>query len=325
MTLRNLAAAGLVDVGTTRVEHTRRRALAFVLDESFLRAFKVLLYSLVATRSVLDLPVLVYTQDRKVYDDPVVKAVADRRVFITDDDIAQFGTVSRENVRKDKQLSWIAKYTFLKWMIFDDHDVDDLLFIDADIVALTPCDTIFDDAAGVDMGIAPRFLDTLSVKDGKPRPPEDVLQNFQAMIDGNFPKDHIRINSGVMVLSGTCLTKGFRQKLLDMTRARDFTNEQSYVSEVLETDPDVTWRMLSSKYNFNARELKRATTPDQLSLLSQTVFLHYVGKIKPWTRPVRNNSKTTKMIWRHYETEALDRSELLGKHNPAKRLVRDWI
>lgn len=325
MTIRDLSSAGFVDVGPTHVHHTRNRALAFVLDASFLHAFKVLLYSLVATRSVPDLPVIVFTQDRKVHDDPVVAAVADRRVFITDADIAQFQTIPRDHVRRDKQLSWIAKYTFLKWMIFDDLEFDDLLFIDADIVALSACDGIFDDAAGTDIAITPRFLDTLFTRDGTPLPLDDITANFQAMIDADFPANHTRVNSGVMVLSGAALSLEFRKSLLKLTETHAFTNEQSYITEILKARSDLSWRMLSAKYNFNARELSRVRTPDQLALLSQTVFLHYVGKVKPWARPLRNNSKTTQMIWRRYETEAYDRSTLLGAGNTIRRIIRDWI
>ena len=324
MALRDLSSAGFLDVGQTRVDHKGKRALAFVFDASFLRAFKVLAYTLVATRSCLDLPVFVFTQDRKVYDDPVVAAVADRRIFITEKDISQFENISREKVRREKQLSWIPKYTFLKWLVFDDHDVDDLLFIDADIVTLSPCDEIFDDAAGTDMAIAPRFLPSLYSADGARLPPEEVADRYRALLSADFPADHININSGVMVLSGRCLSASFRQQLLKTTEAHALVNEQSYITAMLQNETDLSWRMISSKYNFNAGMLDRVRLHEQIKLLSEIVFLHYPGKIKPWSRPVRNASSLAHMVWRRCETEALEQSELLGSGKSLRRVLRDW-
>ena len=203
--------------------------------------------------------------------------------------------------------------------------MDDPLFIDADIVALSPCDGIFDDAAGADLAIAPRFLDSLWMHNGQSLATDAIAENFAALIEAKFPADHTRLNSGVMVLSGTCLSADFRRRLLAMTETAAFANEQSYITALLSESTDVSWRMLSSRYNFNARELKRVSTPDQVALLSRTVFLHYIGKVKPWSRPLRNISKTSQMIWRHYETDAFDRSDLLGKPGRLRRFVRDWI
>ncbi|MGA9254108.1 MAG: hypothetical protein WBV71_16865, partial [Roseobacter sp.] len=54
-----------------------------------------------------------------------------------------------------------------------------MLFIDADIVALSACDSIFKHAADVEMGIAPRFLPSLSAKDRARLPPEEVARIYK--------------------------------------------------------------------------------------------------------------------------------------------------
>ena len=112
MTSRNLAARGLVDTEAAGAQERGRRALAFVLDRSFLHPFKVLIYSLAGTGSFLDLPILVFTQDKVVHDDPIFSALADRRIYVTDEQIRQFSVVSRERVRRKDRRSWIATYTF---------------------------------------------------------------------------------------------------------------------------------------------------------------------------------------------------------------------
>ncbi|SFG88678.1 Lipopolysaccharide biosynthesis protein, LPS:glycosyltransferase [Palleronia marisminoris] len=319
MTIRNLAARGLVDTAAAGTQETGRRALAFVLDRSFLHPFKVLIYSLARTGSFLDLPILVFTQDKVVHDDPIVTALADRRIHVTDEQIRQFSVVSRERIRRKDRRSWIAKYTFLKWLIFDDHDVDEMLFIDADILCLQNADGIFDEPRGRDLGVCPRMRPSLYRTDEDTRrPAAEVTALMAGMVRGEFPKDHVSMNSGVMILANRCLDAGFRERLLELASQKSLPNEQAYLTELFASDENYDARFLPSKYNFTSTSLSKMPAPDQVSLLAQVAFLHFTGGKKPWTWPLTSQSPLGHMLWRRFEADAVKNSALIPRQ-------RSWI
>ena len=313
MSIKRLQAAGLLDIEQYNGRQSKGEgsAVAFVLDQKFLVAFKVLLFSLAKTGSLSDLPIFVFTQDPVVQQDRIVKAVADKIVFLSDEDIAQFKVISSRRIPDQYKLDWIPKYTFLKWSLFDDYDIESLLFIDADIVCLNFVDDIFDVMTSAGLIGCPRFMETLfNNEHGKKLPRETIFKNLVNMVRGDFDHRHIRLNSGVLLLQGNVLSRAFRTDLLQFAAAKEYVNEQSYFTAFLKSNEKYAMSFVASKYNYGAGALAHLPVSDQLKIMNEIVFLHFPGPKKPWIGAIDDDSRLTHMVWRKMFGDAKSQSDL---------------
>jgi len=288
-------------------------ALAFVLDATFLHSFKVLLYSLANTRSFLDLPILVFTQDNKVSNDEIVKAVSDEIRLISEQDINIFSRVAGGRVPERYKLDWIPKFTFLKWLLFNDSVYKHLIFIDADIVALSNADGLLEDSITSDLDCGLVFRDSLFTNGDVPLKESTIASNLLGMIKRTFPVDTYRLNTGVMGIKNKCLTKAFREELLLLASNNSYVNEQSYVTKFFEKNSEFSIYHLSARYNFGAGSLSYLSISAQLKLLREISLLHFPGSSKPWLQPVNTNTRFSHIIWRQVERETINNSGLIAE------------
>jgi lipopolysaccharide biosynthesis glycosyltransferase len=315
MSISDLARAGRVSVaGKGGGEGAlASSALAFVFDRKFLEPFKVLLFSLARTGSFTQLPVLVFTQDGLVANDDVVKTVADEVVFIKDEDISKFSVISRKKIPDQYKLDWIPKYTFLKWLIFDDYDLQQLVFIDADIVCLNKADGILDTPPGAGLIGCPRFMESLfSDESGSRLSERQIYGNLKNMARGEFDEKHVRLNSGVLLLRDNVLSSHFREDLLAFASRREHVNEQSYITSFFKNSKEYKMKLISSKYNFGAGSLSYLPVHLQIQVLREVVFLHFPGPRKPWFGELTEDARFTHMVWRKIASDARAQSDLLG-------------
>lgn len=322
MSIDSLARHGFVDRvarGVAPASQAPSAALVFVFDSGFSTPFKVLLYSMAKLGTCTTLPIIVITQDEAVAQDPVVKAAADQILMLGAAEIEQFKVISGRRVPDRYKLDWIAKYTFLKWSIFDDFGFDQLLFIDADIVCLNPVEELLSSDLPGDMLGCPRFMDGV-VKDesGNRLSDETILRNLRRMIRGKFDASHTRLNSGVMLLRKRLLNKAFREELLQFAATRDYVNEQSYLTAFFADRPDYSLSFVSSRYNFGAGALADLPMVLELQILKDIVFLHFPGPRKPWRMETTlDTSRFSHIIWRRMYNEALTGTGLFGARKSA--------
>lgn len=318
MSISDLARAGRVSVagkGGGEDPHANS-ALAFVFDRKFLEPFKVLLYSLARTGSFTQLPVLVFTQDELVAGDEIVKSVADEIVFIRDEDISKFSVISRSKIPEHYKLDWIPKYTFLKWLIFDDYEIDRLVFIDADIVCLNKADGILATESDAGLVGCPRFMESLfSDEAGKRLAERQIYSNLRNMVRGEFDERHVRLNSGVLLLQKNVLSSKFREDLLSFASRREHVNEQSYITSFFKNSKEYKMDLISSKYNFGAGSLAYLPVHLQIQILREVVFLHFPGPRKPWIGELTDDARFTHMVWRKIASDARAQSDLLGERS----------
>lgn len=289
-------------------------ALVFVFDSEFLTPFKVLLYSMARLGTAVDLPIIIITQDTAVAADPAVKAAADEIRLLGQAEIDQFKVISGRRVPDRYKLEWIAKYTFLKWSIFDDFNYEQLLFIDADIVCLGPVEDLLSSDLPGDMLGGPRFMEALVQDEQGNRLPENsIFRNLRRMNRGKFDESHTRLNSGVMLLRKRLLSRDFREELLRFASTRDYVNEQSYLTSFFADRKDYNLSFIPSRYNFGAGALAELPLVLELQLIKEIVFLHFPGPKKPWRmEPTLVGSRFSHVIWHRVYHEALTNTGLFG-------------
>lgn len=322
MTVENLARRGYLNRSDTAAgtPAPRTTALMFVIDSAFLLPFKVLLYSLAKNGAGTELPIIVLTQDEAVRQDEVVKAAADEIRFIGEDEIRQFSVISSRRIPDRYKLDWIPKYTFLKWSMFDDFGVDQVLFIDADIVCLNPFDELLATEAPGDIFGGPRFMESLVLDtEKKPLANGRIFRNLRNMAKGRFDESHTRLNSGVLLLRRRVLDPAFRAELLDFASSREYVNEQSYLTAFFAQSEAYTLSLIAARYNFGAGSLSQLSVIQELKILKDIVFLHFPGPRKPWLVEQSPQSRFSHIIWHRVCAEVVANTRLLGESKAASQ------
>ena len=105
---------------------TERTALAFALDSAYLMPFKAMVFSMARTGTMLDSPLYVLSDDPSLFDDGVVKLVADKVVLIEGELRDHLYNLAAHNVGRPERATW-NRGTCLKWAVFDDYDVEQVL------------------------------------------------------------------------------------------------------------------------------------------------------------------------------------------------------
>jgi lipopolysaccharide biosynthesis glycosyltransferase len=300
MSLRSLAQRiGSAPEAATAPSST---AMFFVLNRSFLRGLKTLVYSLIAHRTLLDLPIVIISEDASLGDDPLVIEIADRLVLASDADIAQFRNISGEVVAPALKLDWIPKYTYLKWLIFDDYGFDQHVFLDADIVCLRPIDELTD-FRNADIYGGPVFDRRLIRGVDRKLHPLAVRMEYVLPFVRQARPPGSRLNTGVLVLNRKTLTSEFREKLIRTAEAGQYTVEQAAVRHYVRNHSDATLELFSPLYNFNFNFMVDLPIATQVELLRDIKLLHFPSsKGKPWERP--RSRKFSEQVWWAYAHEA---------------------
>jgi lipopolysaccharide biosynthesis glycosyltransferase len=294
-------------------------ALCFVLNAKYLTPFKVLCHSMIATSSFVDRPILIISDEAEVFEDPFVKRVADIKRMVTAEDKAAFQAVLATKVKDTYRLEWIAKYTFLKWLMYDDYGIDSMLYIDTDMVLTRNLHDFLDDAEGSDFICCPMFplteamdqimederLDEIAV----PFATKDRYARFvYSFVTGQYDTGNSRVNSGIQYVGPNLLTSDFRDKLIDLASAKPYPNEQSVLTDYFRKNPERTLTFVSPSYNFKTAFLDRVGINQGLTMLPLITNLHYIGAAKPWLKLPQPKTGISHLLWWKVAYEVARRS-----------------
>ncbi|QOC23801.1 hypothetical protein IC757_06660 [Wenzhouxiangella sp. AB-CW3] len=273
-------------------------ALVFVLDSAYLPGLRTLCYSLCVHKTLLDLPVVVISNDPAVVEDAFVNLIADRVRLISNEEIAEFRGISAKKVEKRLRLRWIPKYTYLKWFMFDEYGYDRHLFIDADIVCMKPIDELLD-ISEADLAGGPVFGKGLRQDKDGPLPPRQVDQKIWRFGFKKSPGG-TRLNTGVLSVSKKLLTPTFRNELIAYAEQHQFSVEQVAVRSYVTETQQATLELISPVYNFNHFYVDRMSAPFQVKALGRIKLLHFAGAIdNPWTLSAPRT--LPEFVWHEYE------------------------
>lgn len=256
--------------------------LAFSFDYGYLQYFKVMLRSMYDSGSYIDAPITLYSDDPQVLGDDFVQACVDRAVPIEGEKKRILHALAQNSVERPERAAW-NRGTFLKWMVFEPHDTPKLLFLDVDMLCLDDLSEIERDWGGKPFACVPQFQrDVKFGPERKHRAPE-IEANLTRLIDGDFWGGHaVRVNSGVMLLSGEVLDDAFFKEITGYAARHVEINEQSHFSKYFTTEPRLR-EFLSARYNFQESFVADLRPRTQNSLLERVAVLHYAGGVKPWS------------------------------------------
>lgn len=297
MTLRNLAeACGFSGRHSERESCDDAVVLAFALDSNYLECMKVMFASMIENGAFYDAEIVIYTDDDRMALDPVVKLAANRLVVISGEKKNKIYSLAKDNVKRPERADW-NKGTFLKWCVFEEQKAENLIFLDVDMLVLSPFDEILSYDIGKSIITVPQFQKEL--KDGR------LFESLKTMLDGKFDGRHVsRINSGVMLVRSEYLSESFFDQVTDFATSRLDLHEQGHLSAYFKNKKNKI-SMCSVKYNFQESFLHSLEREEQEEIVPQIKILHYAGGQKPWkVSPDRAKKIPTLSIWHDYREKA---------------------
>jgi lipopolysaccharide biosynthesis glycosyltransferase len=275
-----------------------RTALAFAFDAEYVEPFHVMIYSLARANTLLDCPIYVYSNDPTVYEDPIVRLVTDRFHLIEGADLAELEDVAENHVERPERAKW-NRGTCLKWSIFDEAPVDQLLFLDVDMLCLRPLEGLLSLYPGSAIVCCPQFQRVMAPSGQGRRSQLETKSRLLELIFRRSPYMG-RVNSGLMLVRKPLLSRAFRETLVAFARKRSEINEQSHLTNLFR-DPNhrrsFPSAMASSSYNFQENYLDLVDRIDAMELMRRVRVLHYAGAQKPWRAKGPNRMRATMQLW----------------------------
>ncbi len=276
-------------------------ALAFAFDAGYRLPFKVMLASLTKTGTLVDLPIFVYSTDATLLDDPFVRSATDRFFLVSGALAETLEYLARERVRRPERADW-NRGTFLKWSIFQPAGVDQVLFLDADMIALGPVEPLLVRAPDAQLVGGPQFPRSLARDDAGPVPAAVLADRLEGLVTGTAPLPN-RLNSGVMVVRRPLLEDDVRRALVDHAGRVVCVNEQSHLTAFFAKRPG-SLALVEPAWNFHESYLKRLPQPVAEGILSHVRILHYPGAQKPWLDLDRPPRRRSMALWREMAASA---------------------
>jgi lipopolysaccharide biosynthesis glycosyltransferase len=273
--------------------------LAFALNYSYLEPFKVMLTSMVKSSTALDCPISVYSYDERVLCDPVVQLVANKVSLVKGAKKALLYDLAENHVKRKNRDAW-NKETFLKWAVFEEHETNQVLFLDVDMLVIRDIEGLLNTQNKCRFLCCPQF-GSIKEKNDVPVPINEQYDVLAKMLDGAYTDRHTwRVNSGMMLLRGDILSRAFFDEIVDFARCGLTLHEQGHLSNYFRHREDIF--MLPVTWNFQESFLSELTESQRNSLVSQVNILHYAGKSKPWVVNLKPDSRPTALLWHAYRT-----------------------
>ncbi len=297
MSIANLQRAGLLPPSPAPavVPDAPATALAFALDAGYGPALKVMLASLARAGTVTGLPIHLHSSDPALLDDPFVRAATDRFFHLTGPLAEELERLAAERVRRPERGAW-NRGTFLKWAVFQPVDVDQVLFLDADMIALAVLEPLLGRAPSASLVGAPQFPRSLARDGSEPIAPDVLANRLVALMTGAAPQP-TRLNSGVMLVRKPLLDDAFRRDLIAHAGRVVCVNEQSHLTAFFAEHPG-TLALVEPAWNFHESYLKRLPPEAASRILGEVRILHYAGAQKPWLEPERPARRRSMALWR---------------------------
>ena len=299
MSIYSLHEKGLIDVKVTDATTTTSNiTLAFAFDSGYSHCFKVMIASMAANGVLCKNPIVIYTDDLTLEEDPIIKLVADRISLLSGKKRDLLYRLAKENVKRPERADW-NRGTFLKWCVFEEQATEKLLFLDVDMLILDSLEGLVNAHPEKALVTCPQFQQSIKT--------ENTDASLQNLLIGNFDNKHkARINSGVMLINSEILNAKFFRELTTFASERISIHEQGLLSEFFR-DNKTLFGMAPSAYNFQDSYLRLASDDVYKDILKQLSVLHYAGGVKPWLDTSKSIANLPSIkIWHEYKALASD-------------------
>ncbi len=313
MTLRAILTDGDGPVPSARRE-APSTALAFAFDADYLEPFKVMLYSMARCGTLLDCPIYVYSDDPTVVEDAFVRRAADMRRLVEGPDLEELAEIAERHIRRPERAKW-NRGTCLKWAVFDDAPVDQILFLDVDMLCLRPLEGLLSLRPEAELVFCPQFQRSAMPSEDAPGAKTAARDRLSDMI-GLRGEISRRVNSGVMLVRKPLLSRQLRNRLIAFAKTREDINEQSHLTNFFRTNRDrsrFVTAVASSGFNFQENYLDAVDPVDALALLRRVRILHYAGSQKPWRAKITKKDRVSFQLWRLFQRSAIESGFIDGR------------
>ena len=292
--------------GGTDAPDPNATALAFAFDAGYIEPFKILIYSLMRAGAFVDHPVFIYSDDPGVFEDATVRLVADRLLPVEGTLRDDLYDVAQNHIQRNERAQW-NRGTCLKWAVFADSDVEQVLFLDVDMLCLQKFDPFLSLHLQADLVGCAQFRRAM-VQGIEPADEAAVIrERLFGLIDETAKKYMGRLNSGVMLVRKRLLSDDFRQQLIVFARSRNEINEQSILTHFFraqEGEGRYVMKLVSSLYNFHESYLGVLDPIDANEVLARIKILHYPGSPKPWEARMSTDTRLSTLLWWKYRASA---------------------
>lgn len=203
MSIYSLHEKGLINVNESAQSATvdSNITIAFALDSGYADCLKVMLASMAHNGILCRNPIVIYTDDPKLSEDPIVKIVADKISVLSGKKKELLYMLAKDNVQRPERADW-NRGTFLKWSVFEPQETTKLLFLDVDMLVLNSLSGLLTAFTDKPLVTCPQFQQTIKS--------ENTDAQLTNLLNGNFDNKHKRrINSGVMLVSEDYLSDTF--------------------------------------------------------------------------------------------------------------------
>lgn len=301
MSLKNLAQAVQFATPNEIASPSRSTGLFFVVDKDFLPGLRTFAYSMMSTGSFLGTPVHIITTQADVANDPFVKALADSVRIPTQRELEPFRAIPTEQVKEHVRHDDVPKYSFLKWLCFEDYGYEQNIYLDVDLLCLQNINTLATELGDADLAVAGRWPQTLFEDNRERRSQAETDANILSFGQGRGEEWPWQPNSGVLVLGKRMMQPEVVEGLFRVRDRSRMGFDQGPLGEWLKQNPDITVRRLAESLNVNQGHIPLLSALKQIEALSHVKILHYIS-VKPWEQ--KNNWRLPHRLWHVVNNEA---------------------
>ncbi|MBB6511097.1 lipopolysaccharide biosynthesis glycosyltransferase [Rhizobium soli] len=269
--------------------HFGRGAAIFLLDQTYLLPFQVMMHSMRDAVENRNVDIVVLTDDDGLLDNPFLRRICDKIIKISEDQLELLKSIDLSSVPDEFRHPKYGVYWFLKFLVFDYYGYDYHIYLDTDMLALRR-DFSFDDIfAGTAFSAAPTIGKTaLGIPPNSRGSSNNDLEQ-QRIVDTtreiaarNY-KISRSINSGVMSIPKSMIGRSTVRSLVELSTLNSYRLEQDVVrahaSQFLPDD----FRPLPIWLNMPELPLRAAGEVNAIErLLPYTKILHFNLHPKPW-------------------------------------------
>ncbi len=262
----------------------KKGAILFVLDRNYLVGLQVFLFSVRFALMNRTEDIVILTNDIGVKNNLFVQNIADKVIFLDDEEINKLSKVKSDKVKSSLKVDKIGKYTFLKFFLFKPLGYDYHIYFDVDMICLDKDfrfnELISDYDISVTSTIGYGFLGTkdLSVisEDKKYAIYQKIKKaaNYKYSISRGF-------NSGVLFINKKLISDQTVSGLINLVSSYSFNLEQKATASYLKKQ-NIHVNYLPMWYNFVSLPCYTIGEEYFNKLKPRLKFLHYNRK-KPWS------------------------------------------